>query len=906
MIDPAPGPSRTDDQERSTGDTTTGASGPDPAPQAAPPAGPRRRAQVSGALHRVGSAARRAPVTVALVVVGWTVGAVSGSLLDGPSTGLLAAVGAGVGPLHAGHWWMVFTAPLWSSGLAAYLGSTALVIVLLPPAEHRLGTVRAVAVGFLVQLVGTAAAFGVVAAVAAGGGRWADQLAASVAVGPGAAVVGTALVASAATPALWRRRLRVLLLIGLVMLALYSGLLSDVIRLCAGLVGLGTGAVWLGRPTPGPGRVRSSRPEARVLVALVVAASAVGPLIAAVAQTRVGPLSVLRFVFASPPPDALTVAQICADRTAAEECADLQARLRLSGIGPALMSVVPVLLLLVAAEGLRRGRHAAWLAGMWLNVALGGLGVLLAVNTAMTPAEQRVVLGTDTHLHPWLALALPVLQPLMVAVVLLVARRLFTARAPQGTYRRWTIRIAATWTVVAAVYAVGSVVVARQYDRPPGWGEVLIDLPTRFLPPGYLGEIEAGFLPVGPVATVLFEWTGVVFWAVVLVAGLSTFARTPPPPVRSDLARIRRLLVRTGGSSLAHLATWPGQSYWFIPDDDGPRGEGPGDEPPPDGAAVAYRVISGVAVSTGEPVGDPRYRERAVRGFVEHCQRQGWTPCLYSVGSAVADIATAMGWGVVQVAEETVLRLAGLKFTGKKWQDVRTALNRAGKAGITAEWVAYRDVPLAVTDQIRAISEEWVADRGLPEMEFTLGGLDELADDDVRLLIAIDGDRKVHGVTSWLPVRRGGQIVGWTLDFMRRRSDGFHGVMEFLIAAAAVHARDQGAEFLSLSGAPLARLDRGQPVAGLQRLLDTVGHSLEPLYGFRSLLAFKAKFQPEYRPLYLAYPDPAALAAIGNAIGRAYLPDITTRQATRLARRLVMSRSSPGTGLGERARSAGR
>ena len=60
-------------------------------------------------------------------------------------------------------------------------------------------------------------------------------------------------------------------------------------------------------------------------------------------------------------------------------------------------------------------------------------------------------------------------------------------------------------------------------------------------------------------------------------------------------------------------------------------------------------------------------------------------------------------------------------------------------------------------------------------MGFTLGGLDELADDEVRLLVAVDADRTVHGVTSWLPVRRDGVTVGWTLDFMRRRGEGFRG-----------------------------------------------------------------------------------------------------------------------------------
>lgn len=56
-------------------------------------------------------------------------------------------------------------------------------------------------------------------------------------------------------------------------------------------------------------------------------------------------------------------------------------------------------------------------------------------------------------------------------------------------------------------------------------------------------------------------------------------------------------------------------------------------------------------------------------------------------------------------------------------------------------------------------------------------------------------------------------------------------------------------------------------------MLDLSG-ALEPVYGFRSLLAFKAKFRPEYRPLYMAYPDTATLPPIATAITRAYLPNL--------------------------------
>ena len=54
-----------------------------------------------------------------------------------------------------------------------------------------------------------------------------------------------------------------------------------------------------------------------------------------------------------------------------------------------------------------------------------------------------------------------------------------------------------------------------------------------------------------------------------------------------------------------------------------------------------------------------------------------------------------------------------------------------------------------------------------------------------------------------------GRPVGWTLDLMRRNTEAgaFRGVMEFLIATAALTFGQEGTRFVSLSGAPLACLD---------------------------------------------------------------------------------------------------
>jgi lysylphosphatidylglycerol synthetase-like protein (DUF2156 family) len=109
------------------------------------------------------------------------------------------------------------------------------------------------------------------------------------------------------------------------------------------------------------------------------------------------------------------------------------------------------------------------------------------------------------------------------------------------------------------------------------------------------------------------------------------------------------------------------------------------------------------------------------------------------------------------------------------------------------------------------------------------------------------------------------------------------GIMEFVIAQCVLRAREDGIRFVSLSGAPLARsAEEGDPLAS--RVLAILGRALEPSYGFGSLLRFKKKFRPELRPLYLAYPDPLALPAVGVAVARAYAPGLSTAQALSLLR----------------------
>ena len=363
-------------------------------------------------------------------------------------------------------------------------------------------------------------------------------------------------------------------------------------------------------------------------------------------------------------------------------------------------------------------------------------------------------------------------------------------------------------------------------------------------------------------------------WAtliVVLIAGRGAF--------RVPLRRARRVLAAApltaaqaterlrayGGGTISWMTTWRGNTHVS-------SGSG----------AITFQAHAGVAIMLGDPIVAEGEHRAAFGEFADLSQRAGLIPCAFSAGARSA-AAVPEGWRSVSVAEDTIVDLPGLAFTGKPWGAVRTAINRAKREGIEFRMVRLAEEPWSVLAQVRAISEQWTGDKGLPEMRFTLGTVDEALDPEVWVGIAVDADGSLHGVTSWLPVYGPAdpgtgdpRVIGWTLDLMRRRDGGFGPVMEYLIASAAQHFSEQGYEIVSLSGAPLVRPE--DAAAGpVDQVLEQLGGLLEPLYGFTSLHRFKQKFNPRSESLYLLFRDEGDLPRIGIALTRAYLPDASLR-----------------------------
>ena len=148
------------------------------------------------------------------------------------------------------------------------------------------------------------------------------------------------------------------------------------------------------------------------------------------------------------------------------------------------------------------------------------------------------------------------------------------------------------------------------------------------------------------------------------------------------------------------------------------------------------------------------------------------------------------------------MSLEALSFTGKKFQDVRTSLNRAEREGIRAQWYTVPERPVG----------DYRTDQGDRR---GLGGGAEPARNGLhprraggtgRPAGAPPGRRgrpgRVHGVVSWMPVYREGGIAGWTLDYMRRPDSGFRPAIEFLIASAALSLRRKATLPEPVRGAP--------------------------------------------------------------------------------------------------------
>jgi len=324
--------------------------------------------------------------------------------------------------------------------------------------------------------------------------------------------------------------------------------------------------------------------------------------------------------------------------------------------------------------------------------------------------------------------------------------------------------------------------------------------------------------------------------------------------VTGDYLRARKLLQLWGKTSTSYMTLQLGNQLFI---------EQSGR------AYLAYRRHLGVAITVGDPIGEPEAIEECIRQFRNFCVQKGWIPVFFAIENNLP-IYQELKLSKFQVAEDAYLNLVGLRFSGKHWQDVRTACNRAKREQLEFHRfeAGFGLSSYEGFQQFVEISDKWLKAKKLPELGFMLGTTATINDPAVRTYYATDRQGRVQGFVSWLPCY---YSQGWALDLMRRRQGAMPGIMEFLIASSALCFQAEGFTNLALGAAPLAPVQNQRILSLKEQLLGKLKFPLDHFYGFSNLYNFKRKFQPEWRPLYLYYPAGFGLPRIILALLLSYL-----------------------------------
>lgn len=308
-------------------------------------------------------------------------------------------------------------------------------------------------------------------------------------------------------------------------------------------------------------------------------------------------------------------------------------------------------------------------------------------------------------------------------------------------------------------------------------------------------------------------------------------APAPAPSHEAERSRVRRMVSRAGADTLAPFVLRTDKTYLFSTDGS---------------AAVGYRVLAGVAVVGGDPVGDPAAFADVVARFRALCARRGWRPAV--LGARGDLVPLWQGMRSVGFGDEVVLDVAPFGLATRRMRNVRQAVQRTYNAGVRTAVVRADDIPAPLRADMAALSREWLGSNR--ERGFSMI-LDGLFDDDhpAGVFVLAFDDGQLVGFQRYLPC---GDTKGdWalSLDVMRRTKSRLNGLNERMIVDVVEYAREHGAGRVSLNFAAFRELlDRAGRRSSLERAGYRVLHLLDPLIQVESLYLFNAKFRPGYVP----------------------------------------------------------
>jgi lysyl-tRNA synthetase class 2 len=500
-------------------------------------------------------------------------------------------------------------------------------------------------------------------------------------------------------------------------------------------------------------------------------------------------------------------------------------------LGPfaAALSLSTGVLLLLLAHGLKRGKRRAWRAAV-----------------ALLPAGA-IAQFTYRHSLVGMLISLALLAPLL--------RHRDQFNALPDPRSRW--RALANFVLMSAgSLLLGLLIVSVHSERIVG-DPSLADRITHV--------IYGLFGFEGPV-----DYQGNTSWTVAFslgALGLLTAVTTiylafrPEHPAarltEEDEARLRALLDKHGRrDSLGHFALRRDKAVVFSP-----SGK----------AAVTYRVVSGVMLASGDPIGDVEAWPGAIERFMDEAKAHSWTPAVMGCSETGGEVWTReTGLDALELGDEAVVDVADFSLAGRAMRNVRQMVKRIERAGYETRVRRVRDLGEAELERIRQAADHWRGTDTERGFSMALGRVGDPADGDCLIATAHKQDDHpgpygdLKAILHFVPWG----TDGVSLDLMRRDRSADPGMNELLIVAALQAAPKLGIARVSLNFAMFrAALARGEKIGAgpVLRAWRGLLVFLSRWFQIESLYKFNAKFQPRWEPRFVVYRASADLPRIGFA-----------------------------------------
>jgi phosphatidylglycerol lysyltransferase len=349
---------------------------------------------------------------------------------------------------------------------------------------------------------------------------------------------------------------------------------------------------------------------------------------------------------------------------------------------------------------------------------------------------------------------------------------------------------------------------------------------------------------------------GRYFAASIYIIGLSTLGSSllllirpvlvRHPATDHERQRARQIVERYGRSSLARIALFEDKSYCFS------RG----------GSVIGYAVRGRGAIALGDPIGPESEVSNAIQAFIGLCRPNDWLPAFYQVQPTWLEAYRSAGLSILRIGDEAIVRPAAFSLEGGANKPIRWAYNHLLKLGHTIElW----QPPLTKSqlDDLRPVSDEWLAYIHGTEKRFSVGWFSDDYLRDCRVMVARNADGWISAFTNLLPEYVGNVVA---IDMMRHRAQADRSTMDFLFVSLILWARDHGYDGVDLGLSALSGVGQHSGDRAAERALHFIFEHINRFYNFKGLHTFKSKFRPEWSQRFLAYPGPASLPVVVNAL----------------------------------------